>query len=175
METLIQQFINGLVIGSVYALIALGYTMVYGILGLINFAHGDVLMVGALVALQTMLFLMGMAPGMSPLVMLAIALGGSVLFALYTITVRDAYPITPGHTLVIPVRHFASFFDATPPERDAMLSLLHEARQQLQVEFGPAGCNIGINDGTFPGLHFSCWQFHHSVRQVIQARSPIKT
>ena len=45
METLIQQFINGLVIGSVYALIALGYTMVYGILGLINFAHGDVLMV----------------------------------------------------------------------------------------------------------------------------------
>ncbi|MBP7468330.1 MAG: branched-chain amino acid ABC transporter permease, partial [Thauera sp.] len=42
METLIQQFINGLVIGSVYALIALGYTMVYGILGLINFAHGDV-------------------------------------------------------------------------------------------------------------------------------------
>ena len=65
METLIQQFINGLVIGSVYALIALGYTMVYGILGLINFAHGDVLMVGALVALQTMLFLMGMAPGMS--------------------------------------------------------------------------------------------------------------
>ena len=74
METLIQQFINGLVIGSVYALIALGYTMVYGILGLINFAHGDVLMVGALVALQTMLFMMGIAPGMSPLVMLAIAL-----------------------------------------------------------------------------------------------------
>ena len=53
METLIQQLINGLVIGSVYALIALGYTMVYGILGLINFAHGDVLMVGALTALQT--------------------------------------------------------------------------------------------------------------------------
>lgn len=74
METLIQQMINGLVIGSVYALIALGYTMVYGILGLINFAHGDVLMVGAMTALQTMLFLMGVAPGMSPLVMLTLAL-----------------------------------------------------------------------------------------------------
>ena len=82
METLIQQFINGLVIGSVYALIALGYTMVYGILGLINFAHGDVLMVGALVALQTMLFLMGMAPGLSPLVMLAIALAVAMVICM---------------------------------------------------------------------------------------------
>ena len=78
METLIQQILNGLVIGSVYALIALGYTMVYGILGLINFAHGDVLMVGALTALQTMLFLMGFAPGMSPVVMLTIALAVAI-------------------------------------------------------------------------------------------------
>ena len=48
METLIQQIINGLVLGSMYALIALGYTMVYGIIQLINFAHGEVLMVGAM-------------------------------------------------------------------------------------------------------------------------------
>jgi branched-chain amino acid transport system permease protein len=48
MDTLIQQLINGLVLGSVYALVALGYTMVYGIVNLINFAHGEVLMVGAL-------------------------------------------------------------------------------------------------------------------------------
>jgi branched-chain amino acid transport system permease protein len=48
MEALVQQVINGLVLGSMYALVALGYTMVYGIIGLINFAHGDVLMVGAL-------------------------------------------------------------------------------------------------------------------------------
>ena len=48
METFIQQIINGLVLGSVYALVALGYTMVYGIINLINFAHGEVLMVGAL-------------------------------------------------------------------------------------------------------------------------------
>lgn len=49
METFIQQFINGLQLGMVYALIALGYTMVYGIIGLINFAHGDVFMIGAFV------------------------------------------------------------------------------------------------------------------------------
>jgi branched-chain amino acid transport system permease protein len=48
MDTFIQQIINGLVAGSMYALVALGYTMVYGIIGLINFAHGEVLMVGAL-------------------------------------------------------------------------------------------------------------------------------
>ena len=48
MEILLQQIINGLVLGSMYALVALGYTMVYGIIGMINFAHGEVLMVGAL-------------------------------------------------------------------------------------------------------------------------------
>ena len=50
METFFQQIINGLVLGSMYALVALGYTMVYGIVNLINFAHGEVLMVGALVS-----------------------------------------------------------------------------------------------------------------------------
>lgn len=52
MDIFLQQLINGLVLGSVYALVALGYTMVYGILGLINFAHGDIVMIGALVSLS---------------------------------------------------------------------------------------------------------------------------
>ena len=47
METFLQQLINGLSLGAIYALIALGYTMVYGVLRLINFAHGDVYMLGA--------------------------------------------------------------------------------------------------------------------------------
>ena len=46
METFLQQIINGLVLGSMYALVALGYTMVYGIINLINFAHGEILMAG---------------------------------------------------------------------------------------------------------------------------------
>jgi branched-chain amino acid transport system permease protein len=62
METFFQQIINGLVLGSLYALIALGYTMVYGILNLINFAHGDVLMVGALTALTSILLLKAQFP-----------------------------------------------------------------------------------------------------------------
>ena len=47
MTTFLQQLVNGLSLGSIYALIALGYTMVYGVLRLINFAHGDVYMLGA--------------------------------------------------------------------------------------------------------------------------------
>jgi len=62
MDTFFQQIINGLVLGSLYALIALGYTMVYGILNLINFAHGDVLMVGALTALTAIVALQAQFP-----------------------------------------------------------------------------------------------------------------
>ncbi len=64
MDTLIQQLINGLVLGSVYALVALGYTMVYGILQLINFAHGEVLMIGAMVALTALGVLNAFVPGL---------------------------------------------------------------------------------------------------------------
>jgi branched-chain amino acid transport system permease protein len=74
MDIFIQQIINGLVLGSVYAIIALGYTMVYGILGIINFAHGDVLMVGAMVALSTLNVLNNHFPHMNGVVMLVIAL-----------------------------------------------------------------------------------------------------
>ena len=54
MTLFLNQLINGLQIGSIYALIALGYTMVYGIVKLINFAHGDIIMVGAYAALLAM-------------------------------------------------------------------------------------------------------------------------
>ncbi len=59
MDIFLQQLINGLVLGSIYALVALGYTMVYGILGLINFAHGEVVMIGAMVALAAIHALTG--------------------------------------------------------------------------------------------------------------------
>ena len=51
MEYFIQQLINGITLGSIYGLIAIGYTMVYGIIGMINFAHGDIFMIGAFIAL----------------------------------------------------------------------------------------------------------------------------
>jgi branched-chain amino acid transport system permease protein len=55
MEYFLQQLINGLTLGSIYGLIAIGYTMVYGIIGMINFAHGDIFMVGAFIALIVIL------------------------------------------------------------------------------------------------------------------------
>jgi branched-chain amino acid transport system permease protein len=72
MDILLQQIINGLVQGSVYALVALGYTMVYGILGLINFAHGEVVMVGAMVALTVSQMLIAL--GAPPLLALLLSL-----------------------------------------------------------------------------------------------------
>ena len=72
MEIFLQQIINGLVQGSVYALVALGYTMVYGILGLINFAHGEVVMAGAMISLSALTALI--AAGISPLFALPVSL-----------------------------------------------------------------------------------------------------
>jgi branched-chain amino acid transport system permease protein len=57
MEVFVQQLINGLTLGSIYGLIAIGYTMVYGIIGMVNFAHGDVFMVSAFISLVTFLIL----------------------------------------------------------------------------------------------------------------------
>jgi branched-chain amino acid transport system permease protein len=74
MDIFIQQIINGLVLGSIYAIIALGYTMVYGILGIINFAHGDVLMVGAMVALSAINVLHTHFPNLGNIPTLIIAL-----------------------------------------------------------------------------------------------------
>lgn len=74
METLIQQIINGLVLGSMYALVALGYTMVYGIIGLINFAHGEVLMVGALTSWTIIGLMQASMPGTPGWIILLVAL-----------------------------------------------------------------------------------------------------
>ena len=74
------------------------------------------------------------------------------------VVIRDAFPVSPGHTLIIPRRHVASFFEITDTERAELMSLLAAARADLDREFRPAGYNIGINDGaaagqTVPHLH----------------------
>lgn len=71
---------------------------------------------------------------------------------------RDAYPVSSGHTLIIPRRHIGSFFELTPDERNALLALLDHAQSELQRSHRPQGYNIGINDGpaagqTVPHLH----------------------
>lgn len=78
MDTFIQQIINGLVLGSMYALVALGYTMVYGVLNLINFAHGDVLMIGAMMGLTILKIVQTVAPDLPGVVKLGIAIIGAI-------------------------------------------------------------------------------------------------
>lgn len=77
MEVFLQQLVNGLVLGSVYALIALGYTMVYGILQLINFAHGDVLMIGAMTAVTVIQLVQTAAPATPGWLLLVIGISAS--------------------------------------------------------------------------------------------------
>jgi len=72
--------------------------------------------------------------------------------------IRDGYPVSPGHTLLIPKRHTGSFFDLSTQERDDMLALLDCSKRVLDAELQPQGYNIGINDGaaagqTVPHLH----------------------
>ena len=74
------------------------------------------------------------------------------------LVIRDAYPVSPGHTLVIPKRHIGSWFEITQAEQQAILDLLLKAKAVLETEFKPDGYNIGINDGptagqTVPHLH----------------------
>src|ERR1051325_11354948 len=76
MDTFLQQLVNGLTAGSVYAVVALGYTMVYGIIQLINFAHGEVVMIGAMVAFSVITLLT--PAGLPPLAVLLIGTGCAV-------------------------------------------------------------------------------------------------
>jgi diadenosine tetraphosphate (Ap4A) HIT family hydrolase len=74
------------------------------------------------------------------------------------VLVWDAWPLSPGHALVIPRRHIGSWFDTTEPERADMLALLDEAKALVAQQHAPAGWTIGINDGpaagqTVPHLH----------------------
>ena len=73
MDIFLQQIINGLVIGSMYALVALGYTMVYGIINLINFAHGEVLMVGAITSWTVIGWMSQASPDLHPAAVLLFA------------------------------------------------------------------------------------------------------
>lgn len=67
------------------------------------------------------------------------------------IALSDGYPISPGHTLIIPKRHIASLFDASDEEQMALLHALGTARTELNRQYAPDGYNIGINDGLAAG------------------------
>ena len=69
----------------------------------------------------------------------------------HAVAVSDGFPVSPGHTLIIPKRHIGSLFEATKEERRALFDLLAAARSRLLESHRPDGFNIGINDGAAAG------------------------
>ncbi|MGO4715138.1 ABC transporter permease subunit [Bradyrhizobium sp. 2TAF24] len=92
MDYFAQQLINGIALGSIYGLIAIGYTMVYGIVGMINFAHGDIFMIGGFIALISFLVLVSIGLTAVPVILLLVLVVSMAVTALYGWTVeRIAY------------------------------------------------------------------------------------
>ena len=92
MEYFLQQLINGLTLGAIYGLIAIGYTMVYGIIGMINFAHGDIFMIGAFHAVIAFVILGFLGVTFVPLALVVVLLTATLLTSAYGWTVeRVAY------------------------------------------------------------------------------------
>jgi branched-chain amino acid transport system permease protein len=92
MAYFLQQLINGLTLGAIYALVAIGYTMVYGIIGMINFAHGEIYMIGAFVSLITFFVLGAVGVTWVPLALLVVLVSAMFFTAAYGWTVeRVAY------------------------------------------------------------------------------------
>ncbi len=92
MDYFVQQLINGITLGSIYGLIAIGYTMVYGIIGMINFAHGDIFMIGAFMALISFLLLLAIGITAVPIALVLVLIIGMLLTAVWGWTLeRVAY------------------------------------------------------------------------------------
>lgn len=104
MEYFFQQLINGLSLGAIYALIAIGYTMVYGIIGMINFAHGEIYMIGAFMALIAYLGLGAVGISWVPLAIIAMLLASMFFTSVYGWVVeRIAYRPLRGSSRLAPL------------------------------------------------------------------------
>ncbi len=85
---------------------------------------------------------------------------------------RDSYPASPGHTLVIPRRHVASFFDLTAEEVAACMDLIKEEKKQIDTEFSPDGYNVGVNVGPAAGQSVFHVHIHLIPRYKGDAENP---
>lgn len=85
---------------------------------------------------------------------------------------RDAFPVSPGHTLVIPRRHVGSFFLLEPDERVALLDLVEDAKIDLDAELHPDGYNIGVNDGSAAGQTVAHVHIHLIPRYLGDTADP---
>lgn len=89
-------------------------------------------------------------------------------------TIRDGYPVSPGHTLVIPRRHCATYFDATPEEQAALWALVDETRRELDAHLDPRpdGYNVGFNAGEAAGQTVMHLHIHVIPRYTGDVENP---
>jgi len=90
----------------------------------------------------------------------------------YAVWILDAHPVSPGHSLILPRRHVESFFEAIPAERDAVVSLLGQAREHAERNHAPSGYNIGINEGSAAGQSILHLHVHLIPRYAGDTRDP---
>ena len=88
--------------------------------------------------------------------------------------IRDNFPVSPGHTLIIPKRHVGSLFDITGYEREAMLALLDSAKLGLDAAFHPDAYNVGINDGEAAGQTAPQLHLHLIPRYAGDSEDPLR-
>jgi len=97
---------------------------------------------------------------------------GKVLENDLAFAVNDAFPVTPGHMLIIPKRHFASFFEASEDEREALLELVYDSKLLLDEQQHPDGYNIGVNVGKAAGQTIMHVHIHLIPRRFGDVRDP---
>ena len=132
MDNFLQQLINGLTLGSIYGLIAIGYTMVFGIIGMVNFAHGDVFMLSAFIALIIFMILTQILHlGSLPLAFVVVLIGAMALTALVELGDRTARVPAPARLLSAGAAH------------------LGDRHVDLSVEFRP-GCSGAAQQARAP-------------------------
>ena len=90
----------------------------------------------------------------------------------HSVAFRDRFPVSEGHTLVIPLRHVASVFDLPPPELEDLFRLVAAVRADLASAFGPDGFNVGVNDGAAAGQTIGHGHVHVIPRHVGDVPDP---
>ncbi|APC39856.1 HIT family protein [Clostridium estertheticum] len=90
----------------------------------------------------------------------------------YAVAILDHFPVNNGHCLIITKRHFANFFEATEEEIKAIYKLLHEVKEMFDIQYEPAGYNIGINVGTYAGQTINHLHVHLIPRYIGDVDDP---
>ncbi|MBW9146579.1 HIT family protein [Clostridium sp. CM027] len=86
--------------------------------------------------------------------------------------ILDHFPVNNGHCLIIPKRHFANFFEATEEEVKSIYKLMHEVKEIFDIQYEPAGYNIGINVGTYAGQTINHLHVHLIPRYIGDVANP---